>query len=119
MTLDEIAPRPVITIPRDLAMPGRILRSALSLVDHVNPFAAVSQPRDLEFDALDRDGQVAGLVAVREAMAKGINHQRRANWRAAFGGVEPEVPLPLTPDEVRRAMGLPFQLSVVHREKTG
>lgn len=78
--------RPAIHPPRDLAMPARFLRSALSLVDSINPFLAASQPADLVFEELDRKGQVAGFLASQAAMEDGMNARRRSAWRARFGG---------------------------------
>lgn len=79
---------PPVNPPRDLAKPGRILRSALSLVDRFNPFV-VPQPTELTFSDLERDGNVAGLLAFRQVIAEPTNIARRVAWRAAFGGVEP------------------------------
>ncbi len=74
----------VITTPRDLALPGRLLRSLLGGIDRVNPFLAASQPTELEFDAIDRLGQVAGFSAMRDAMSEGMNEARLIRWSKRY-----------------------------------
>ncbi len=75
---------PAIKTPRDLDLPGRILRSMLSHLDRVNPFLAASQPVDLEFDAIDREGQVAAFLAMRAVMEPYENRHRLESWACRY-----------------------------------
>jgi len=87
--------QPAITEPRDLAAPGRILRSVVSLTDRINPFLAASQPRELEMDAADRAGQVAAYLADRDAKIEIVNADRLLRWAARYRPHVCEVPLQL------------------------
>lgn len=91
MTLDQLAPRAAIQPPRDLAWPGRLLSSALALLDGFNPFPA-SQPGELEMAEHNRAGQVAAFLAQRDVLWGPENAARRTEWRGRYGGKEAEGP---------------------------
>lgn len=102
-SLDEMAPRPAITTPRDLALPGRVLSSVLALFDGLNPFP-VSQPVELDFADDDRKGQAAAFLKWREVVWASQNAARRAQWRARCGGTEaagPTIGVIITPKAAR------------------
>jgi len=84
-----------VRIPRDLALPGRILRSVLSALDRINPILSVSQPKELELDAIGRMGQARGLIEMRDAAETPMNAQRLAEWSARYRPHTFHVPLQL------------------------
>lgn len=113
MTDDENGFRPVVVQPRDLALAGRFLRSVLSGIDCINPFLAVSQPMELELDAIGRLGQARGLRAAREAIADAMNRDRLIEWAGRYRPHSFEIPMPdLTSPPRRRLFGAAGEIPI-------
>ena len=81
--------------PRDLVTAGQILQSVFALADYVNPFLLVSQPKELEMDAVDRESQVAGFLEERKTRAEKVNADRLARWAGRYRVHSFGVPLEL------------------------